>query len=151
MPSATIPGAVELRPAGAADLNAIEQLLSENGLPTAGVSEELQNFVVAESDGRIVGAIGVEVYDSYGLLRSAAVRPDVRGAGVGRRLVERILADAEGHGLEELFLLTTTAERYFPRFGFEHCTRDDVPGAVKRSVEFRGACPDTAVVMRRKI
>ena len=45
--------------------------------------------------------------------------------------------------------LTTTAERFFPRFGFERITRDDVPASVQASIEFREACPASATVMRR--
>jgi amino-acid N-acetyltransferase len=65
--------------------------------------------------------------------------------------VEHILERAEKDGIEELFLLTTTAEDYFPRFGFTRTTRSAVPPAVKASAEFRGACPDTALVMTRRI
>ena len=35
-----------------------------------------------------------------------------------------------------MFLLTTTAERFFPKFGFEQITRDEVPETVQASVEF---------------
>jgi len=66
-------------------------------------------------------------------------------------LVEQLLERAEEAGIDELFLLTTTAEEYFPRFGFTRTTRAAVPDAVKSSAEFRGACPDTAVVMTRRI
>ena len=54
-------------------------------------------------------------------------------------------------GMSAIYLLTTTAERFFPRFGFEVVTREDVPDSVKASVEFQGACPATAVIMRRTI
>ena len=84
------------------------------------------------------------------MLRSAVVAPEYRGSGIGRRLVEQLLEHAEEAGIEELYLLTTTAENYFPRFGFTRTTRAAVPDAVKTSAEFRGACPDTAVVMTRR-
>jgi amino-acid N-acetyltransferase len=84
-------------------------------------------------------------------LRSAVVSPEHRGSGVGRRLVERLLEGAEVAGIEQLYLLTTTADQYFPRFGFTRTTRSAVPDAVKASAEFQGACPDTAVVMTRKV
>ena len=41
-----------------------------------------------------------------------------------------------------LDLLTTTAERFFPGFGFERVERVDVPASVQASVEFRSACPE---------
>src|SRR5438874_1090569 len=62
-----------------------------------------------------------------------------------------LLGRAEEAGIDELYLLTTTAENYFPRFGFTPTTRAAVPDVVKASAEFRGACPDTAVVMTRRV
>ena len=82
------------------------------------------------------------------LLRSAAVRADLRGTGVGAALVGALLDRARRRDVKTLVLLTTTAERWFPRFGFESITRDDVPEKLKVSEEFRGACPASAHVMR---
>jgi amino-acid N-acetyltransferase len=53
--------------------------------------------------------------------------------------------------LQALYLLTTTAERYFPSFGFSVTTREKVPDAVRDTVEFRSACPASAVVMVRPL
>ena len=47
-----------------------------------------------------------------------------------------------------MYLLTTTAEDYFPRFGFEVIDRSEADERLKESAEFRGACPDSAVCMR---
>jgi amino-acid N-acetyltransferase len=79
------------------------------------------------------------------------VSAEQRGTGVGRHLVEQILELAERAGVDEVYLLTTTAEGYFPRFGFSRTTREVVPDSVKSSAEFRGACPDTAIVMERRV
>lgn len=133
------------------DLDAVEGLLSANKLPLEGVKENFSSFVVAEEGGSIAGAIGLERFGSVALLRSAVVSPEHRGSGVGRQLVEQVLERAAKDGIEELFLLTTTAEKYFPRFGFANTTRSDVPASVKASAEFQGACPDTAVVMKRRV
>ena len=137
-----------LRAATDADLLAIERLLTSSGLPTSGVAEALRGFVVAESNREIVGVVGLELCcDEYALLRSTAVAPDWRGTGLGRRLVTHAIAEAESRGIKALYLLTTTAERYFPSFGFVKTQRDAVPDEVKRSVEFREACPASATVM----
>jgi len=47
--------------------------------------------------------------------------------------------------------LTTTAEGFFPKFGFERIPRADVPARVQESVEFVSACPASAVVMRNTL
>ena len=142
---------MQIRSATSSDLSAVERLLVASDLPTDGVRDNFSRFVVADDDGSIAGAIGLEKYGSVALLRSAVVAPDQRGSGIGRRLVEQLLERAEEAGIDELYLLTTTAERYFPKFGFARTDRAAVPDAVKASAEFRGACPDTAVVMSRRI
>ena len=142
---------MRIREATDRDLSAVESLLSANDLPLDGVKENFSSFVVAEDNGQIAGAIGLEKFGPVALLRSAVVSPEHRSSGVGRRLVERILERASDDGIEELFLLTTTAEKYFPRFGFSSTARSAVPAAVKASAEFQGACPDTAVVMTRRV
>jgi len=141
---------IRIRNATSADLPAVENLLSASDLPLDGVKDNFSNFKVAEDDGEIAGAIGLEEFGAVALLRSAVVSPEHRGSGVGRRLVEHLLEGAEVAGIEELYLLTTTADQYFPRFGFTRTTRSAVPDAVKASAEFQGACPDTAVVMTRR-
>lgn len=137
-----------LRPAVAADRPAVEALLRDSGLPVAGIPDSLEHFLIAECQGRPVGVVGLEVYGDAALLRSLAVAPELRGTGVGHRLVERALAHARELGVTDVVLLTTTADRWFPRFGFSRVERDRVPVAVTASEEFRGACPASAVVMR---
>jgi amino-acid N-acetyltransferase len=138
-----------IRPAGPADRAAVLDLLAAADLPQMGVPATLDGFLVADLVGRVVGAVGLERHGPDGLLRSAVVSSDARGSGVGQALVGAIIRDAAARGLRGLYLLTTTAERYFPRFGFERIERADVPPAVQASDEFRVACPASAVVMRR--
>ena len=141
---------INLRSAAEDDLPNVLQLLQRAGLPTDGVSgAALSHFVIAESEGRPIGVVGLEIYRESALLRSAAVEESWRGSGVGRALVDRALAMTKEHGIHDVFLLTTTAEDYFPRFGFACIARESVPEAVKASAEFQGACPSSAVVMRK--
>ena len=137
-----------LRAARETDLTNVTALLTSSSLPTVGVAEALSGFIVAESEGDIVGVVGLEMCcDRYALLRSTAVADAWRGRGLGRKLVERAVAEAEAKGLEALYLLTTTAESYFPSFGFSPTQRDQVPDAVRATEEFQSACPASATVM----
>lgn len=148
MPSSTTEhAAARIRPAAATDLPAVERLLVESALPLDGVREALPDFVVAEAEGDLVGVAGLEVRQEDALLRSVAVRPEWRSRGVGRQLVTRAIANAESRGLRALYLLTTTAERYFPSFGFETIARDEVPEPIRETREFTDACPASATVM----
>lgn len=138
-----------LRAAQPSDLPGIQQLLTASDLPLTGVAETLSGFVVAESDGAIVGTAALEACCDNALLRSVAVAPEWRSRGLGRALVNRVIAEAEARGIRALYLLTMTAEQYFPSFGFQPVTRDRVPADVQATDEFRSACPASAVVMCR--
>ena len=135
-----------------------ESLLSALELPLAGLEACFRYCWLAEGDdpgagGRppVIGLAGVELYPDGALLRSVAVHPDWRGTGLGRALVTRALDTARAEGAREAYLLTTTAERWFPRLGFAPIGREQVPPGVRQSVEFREACPASAVVMHRRL
>ena len=142
-----------IRRATAADTAAVEALLTASHLPLDGVREALGCFVVAHDEERLVGVAGIEecgVRGEHALLRSVAVDPAWRSRGLGRTLVSRAIALAESRGARALYLLTTTAEHYFPSFGFTATSRDAVPDEVRATAEFQGACPTSATVMVRK-
>jgi amino-acid N-acetyltransferase len=149
-------GVAAIRRSTRGDLPAIERLLIESSLPTAGVAEMLAadpaSFLVADSEGEsgdLAGVAGFEICGDNALLRSVAVRPERRSHGLGSDLVTRIVSDAEARGIHALYLLTLTAERYFPRFGFERVERREVPHEVAETVEFKSACPSTATAMKK--
>jgi amino-acid N-acetyltransferase len=142
---------VELRSAKTSDLPEVLSLLGRAELPTEGVADAFRQFVVAESDGAIVGVVGLELYGGSALLRSAAVEEGWRRTGVGRLMVERALDLAREQRIEDVYLLTTTAGKYFPKFGFACVSRDTVADEVRSSVEFRTACPASALVMRKTL
>ena len=130
---------LEVRTAEEKDLPAVLSLLGRADLPTAGVADAFSHFIVAESEGRLIGVVGLELYGGSALLRSAAVEESWRGSGVGRVLVDRALDMARQHRVEDVYLLTTTAEHYFPKFGFACVSRDAVTEGVRSSVEFQTA------------
>lgn len=142
---------MRLRPASPADVTIICELLRQSGLPTQGVAESIDDFLVAEMGGRIVGSIGMERHGSHALLRSAAVASALQGRGVGRTLVTALISMAAAGGIRSMYLLTTTAENYFPAFGFRPVDRSAVPTELMASPEFQGACPASAIVMRKEL
>lgn len=138
---------VKLRRATAGDLPMLEALLAGRDLPLQGVAENVERFWVAEGGGRIVGTAGLEIHGRFGLLRSLAVLSEAGNAGIGSRLTWQLLEEAVGQGLREVYLLTTTASEFFPRFGFVRIRRREVPADLQASREYE-ACPATAVAMR---
>ena len=142
---------VHITRASEADGTSILQLLRDSGLPIDGLVDHLNTALVARNGAVIVGCAAVEIYPDGALLRSVAVAPTARGHGVGERLTEAAVSLARSLRIPAVYLLTTTAESYFPRFGFVQTTRDLVPTGVQQSVEFRSACPASAVVMRKAL
>jgi amino-acid N-acetyltransferase len=139
----------QVEPARPDDIDAVLQLLRDNALPVDGLSDHLSNTLVVRDGNRIVGSAALEVYGDGALLRSVAVAPGLQRSGVGRALTDAAIDLARRRRIPALFLLTTTADEYFPRFGFERIDRAEVPATVQESVEFKSACPASATVMRK--
>jgi amino-acid N-acetyltransferase len=137
-----------IRPAGPDDRDAVEALLRAAGLPTDGVADHLDTFFVVDDGGQIIGSAGLELYGEHALLRSVAIDPEARRSGLGSTLTRRALDEARARGAQAVYLLTTTAEEFFPRFGFRRSAGTEVPLPVRESREFQGACPASATVMR---
>ncbi|MCB1342254.1 MAG: GNAT family N-acetyltransferase [Pseudooceanicola sp.] len=85
------------------------------------------NCLVAEQDGRLVGLTHY-LFHRHGwkieevcYLQDLYARPDVRGTGVGRKLIEAVYAAADAHGAPAVYWLTqdfnTTARRLYDRIG----------------------------------
>ena len=142
---------IDLRPAIATDLPAVLELLEKNKLPLEGVEPWFGNFLVALDKGLAVGAAGYERYDDYALLRSVVVAESMRGTGIGELLVQQVIEAAQSAGVRSVYLLTTTAEHYFPKFGFQKTAREEAPEPLKASEEFVHACPASASVMFRDL
>jgi amino-acid N-acetyltransferase len=140
---------IDIEPARPEDVDDVLRLLSGHQLPPDGLRDHVGTLLVARQDGRIVGSVALEMYADSALLRSVAVAPTLQRQQLGRGLTEAAIRLAQDRRVPAIYLLTTTAADYFPRFGFERITRADVPTGVQQSVEFTSACPSTAIVMRK--
>ncbi|HEV8659431.1 MAG TPA: arsenic resistance N-acetyltransferase ArsN2 [Thermoanaerobaculia bacterium] len=139
---------IAISSAAQADVDAIKAILIGNNLPTAGVDDHWRSFVIARAGGTVIGCAGAEMYQGAALIRSVAVVPEYRSRGVGHELVRQLLDRLTASGLREFYLLTTTAENYFGRRGFEKIDRSEVHPQLLASREFQDACPKSAVCMR---
>jgi len=140
---------VTIDPARPSDYDVVEALLEREHLPLDGLRQHFEHAIVARAGNRIVGCAALEMYEGGALLRSVAVDAEYRGAGVGSDLTDAAIQLARRHLVSAVYLLTTTAERFFRKFNFEIVDRADVPATVLVSGEFTHACPSTAIVMRR--
>lgn len=136
--------------AQAHDLSAVLDLLRRVNLPEKGVAEQFRHFLVVRDDASVVGVAGLEVCGTGGLLRSVAVDPGFRGLGIAGVLVDGARDLARRVGVEDLYLLTTTAREYFRRHGFVDCSREEAPPAIRETWEFRSGCPTSSAFLRRR-
>ena len=130
---------------------ALISLLQSERLPVEDLPQDLSNFYMAIDNGSIVGAIGLEIYDRSGLLRSLVVKPEYRKMKIATSLVNELEKQARTVGINEIYLLTETARNYFSKIGYEETGRDEAPASLKQSSEFSHVCPSTAIFMRKKV
>nr|MDO8135527.1 arsenic resistance N-acetyltransferase ArsN2 [Candidatus Njordarchaeum guaymaensis] len=142
---------IRLRKATRRDLPLIERLLKENDLPFQDVLAKIDSLFIVSSNSQNTGIGGVEVYGEYGLLRSVAIDKPFRGKGYGKALCDKLIQRAKRKGVKELYLLTTTADDFFRRMGFERVVRDSTPLVLQNTSEFRDLCPVSSICMRKRI
>jgi len=140
---------MEIRPATDSDLEHVEALLRDARLPLEGARDAFRVGFVADEHEAIVGAVALEMYPDSALLRSLVVHQTAQGKGLGGRLTQAAIEEAQRRGVYAIYLLTTTAEQFFPRFGFVAVDRQSMPLSIQGSIEFQSACPASAVAMRR--
>jgi amino-acid N-acetyltransferase len=137
--------------ATAQNRNEIISLLQANKLPTEDLPVSLIDFYIATDEGKVIGLIGMERYGHYGLLRSMVVHPDYRNRQIAEALVKKLEEQAIASGINDMYLLTETADKYFSRKGYHTISRDEVPIEVNASSEFSYVCPASATVMKKPL
>jgi N-acetylglutamate synthase-like GNAT family acetyltransferase len=122
---------VQIRLATPQDQGAVARVMQEAGLETEAALADGTTYWVALRGGQPVGAIGLEHGDGASLLRGAAVLPQARGSGLGRRLVMSAIEYAQGRGDRAIYMFSKGGD--WASFGFQQ-----VPLAV-----VMGELPDT--------
>jgi amino-acid N-acetyltransferase len=130
------------------DVPLVEDVLSRNHLPYEDISSKISSLFIWRTNQDIIGIGGLETYDQVGLVRSLVVEERFRSKGYGRKLCTELVGFAKLKGLSNVYLLTTTAEGFFRKNGFERVERNIVPEVIKQTTEFSSLCPSSAVCMR---
>jgi N-acetylglutamate synthase-like GNAT family acetyltransferase len=118
-----------LRPAEARDARAIRALIYQVGINPLGL--DWRRFLIAvDEQGRLIGTGQIKPH-GYGTreLASIAVQPEYREQGIGRAIVERLLAE------NPLPLYLTCASHnkpYYLKFGFRVLTEAEMPPYFRR-------------------
>jgi amino-acid N-acetyltransferase len=132
--------------------DAAEALLGAQGLPFSDITpEHLEHFLYAGSDAAPTGMIGIEVYGADALLRSLVVAEAARTQGLGSALVQQVEAYAAACQVNVIYLLTTTAEKFFERRGYVRVDRTRAPPAIQATPEFASLCPASSAFMIKQL
>lgn len=144
---------LSIRSAKDTDLPQVRALLKESGLPFEDITAaHLCDFIVIIGDNAaMMGCVGMEPYDDSALLRSLAVQQSIRGTGWGQTLVGMIEKHARGAGIAHLYLLTTTASKFFSERGYHTVERVSAPRALQASAEFASLCPSQAACLYKSL
>ena len=85
---------------------------------TVTLYESVQEFIVAEVDGVVVGCGALHIlWEDLAEVRTVAVQKDLHKQGIGHKIMERIIERAREVGVERIFCLTFQTE-FFGRHGF---------------------------------
>jgi len=80
--------------------------------------ESVQEFIVAEVDGEVVGCGALHVlWEDLAEVRTVAVIESMHGKGIGHQLLESILEKAKDIGVKKVFCLTFET-KFFGAHGF---------------------------------
>lgn len=140
-----------MRPAISKDFVSVVRLLQNENLPTEDLPVDLSHFFVIEQGKNIIAVAGIEVYGKDGLLRSLVVDQHNRNRSLATTLLNKLLLHAAEKGIGSVYLITTTAEKYFAAKKFSVINRAEVPSSISLSQEFSKLCPSTATVMRKDL
>ena len=123
-------------------------LLQAQGLPVSDITDEhLEHFFFIGSAGSPTGLVGLEIYGTDALLRSLVVGDNARRKGLGSELVQHAEQYAASKSVRSIYLLTTTAEAFFKRLGYERIDRSQAPPSIERTREFASLCPASSAFM----
>lgn len=114
-----------IRPAKTSDVKAIRELVDSYAAPgqmlakeTVTLYESVQEFTVAELDGKVVGCGALHtLWEDLAEVRTVAVEKSLHNQGIGKKIMERIIERAREIGVARIFCLTFQTE-FFSRHGF---------------------------------
>lgn len=117
---------VVVRPAKTSDVKKIRAIVDTYAVErkllskeTVTLFESVQEFVVAESDGEVVGCGALHVlWEDIAEVRTVAVVEQMHGKGIGHLILENILARAKVVGVKKVFCLTFET-KFFGSHGFK--------------------------------
>ncbi|MCB9231839.1 MAG: MFS transporter [Bacteroidia bacterium] len=131
----------------AEDMEALKEMLAKAGLPFDDVGEQNQRFFLYRFKELVLGTIGLQKAGNFGLLRSLSVAREFRRKHLGQNMIDKLINYSSETGIQQLYLITTSAQTYFEKQGFREISREKVPSEIQGTREYAELCPSEAKVM----
>jgi N-acetylglutamate synthase-like GNAT family acetyltransferase len=119
--------------AGKADLDLVAGFLAQSywtrGIPAALVRKSVEhslNFILLRGGEQVGFARVISDYATIGYLGDVFVVPEHRGRGLGKWLVECVLAHPDLQGFRRWILATLDAHELYEKFGFKRLGRPEL-------------------------
>lgn len=129
-----------LSPATPGDLDDLAAFLRSADLTVAALAEPAVHLWLDRDDaGAVCTTTGFELGASgeHALVRSVAVRPDLRGAGDGLRLARFALDRAADAGARQAWLFSRRSGGFWQKLGFTSTTTDALAAALPDAHQVR--------------
>ena len=127
-------------------------LLLAESLPVSDLTDaNMHHFYFCGDPAAPAALVGFERCGTDALLRSLVVSRELRSRGMGKRLVSHAEDQARALGVSAMYLLTTTAERFFSGLGYVAAERERAPEGIRATQEFAGICPASSIFMVKRL
>lgn len=128
------PNHTDVRPAVANDIPGIQVLLNHYAsmgdlLPRSktDIEENLAHFRVIEQQGKVIACGSLEHFtEELAEVRSLMVAADIKGGGLGSKIVKYLIATAKRRGVKRVMALTYVPD-FFHKLGFKTVNKDIFP------------------------
>ena len=125
---------IELKKARLCDIESMQNLVKdevESGVLLPRSDEEIatniRSYTLAFRDGKLAGFASLKIFNAnLAEVRSLVVSPNFRKQGIGAKIVEELIKEAEFYGLKQVFALTYQ-KGFFEKLDFKEISKEELP------------------------
>ncbi|MBO7370452.1 MAG: N-acetyltransferase, partial [Campylobacter sp.] len=91
------------------------------------IATNIRSYTLAFRDGELAGFASLKIFNAnLAEVRSLVVSPNFRKQGIGAKIVEELIKEAEFYGLKQVFALTYQ-KGFFEKLGFKEISKEELP------------------------
>ena len=129
---------IVVRKAKEQDMLPIQRLIAKAGLRDEGIEQYIESFLVVEDeDQNLIGTVGIEQYETDGLLRSLVLDSPIWTAQLSLEFLQLTLKYAEEQDMEMVYLCAKGTNALFRQLGFREIEKEEIPDQINSSPHFQ--------------